>query len=108
MAKLFEIDGTEGPILFEARRVPGEVSPVGRTEDVVEKISSSMGAVLGLVGDIARGFEQAVRDTPVESAELEFGLQFSAKGTIYVVETQGQGSIRIKLNVKPQPAGTSS
>ena len=106
---LFEVKGDgDVPILFQARRLPGQVSPVGRTEDVIEKITSSMGAVLGLVGGIAKGFEEAVRDAPVESAELEFGLQFSAKGTIYVVETQGQGAIQVRLNVKPHRSEAES
>ena len=101
MATLVEIETDSGPVLFQVPSPAGDVAPVGRGRDVIEQIGEEMGSVLGLVGGVARGFEAAIRDSPVESGELEFNLQFSAKGTIYVVETQGQGSIKVKLTVKP-------
>jgi len=101
MPKLLELESPVGPVLFQIPAQSGEVAAIGKTGEIVEKIAESMGDVLGVVSGVARGFSAALVGSPVESAELEFGLQFTAKGKLYVVETEAQGSIRVKLTVKP-------
>lgn len=101
MVKLLELDSEVGPVLFEVPASPGEVVPVGRASEAVEKIAASMGDVLGLVSGVARGFAAAIADSPADSAQLEFGLQFTAKGKLYVVETEGQASIKVTLTINP-------
>jgi hypothetical protein len=101
MPKLFEFESGEGTVLIQAPTPPGEVAAVGRAGEVVDKVAASIGEVLGVVSGIARGFSDALKDAPVESAELEFGLQVTAKGRLYVVETEAQGAIRVQLTVRP-------
>jgi Trypsin-co-occurring domain 1 len=102
MPKLLELNSPVGPVLFQVPAQPGEVAAIGRTGEIVEKIAASMGEVLGIVSGVAEGFSAALAGSPVESAELEFGLQFTAKGKLYIVETEAQGSIRVQLTVKPR------
>jgi hypothetical protein len=98
---LLELDTPSGTILVEIPVAEGEVSAVSRTGEVVEKIAKSMGEVLGVVAGIAHGFHDAIKDSPVESAQLEFGLQFSVSGRLYVVETAAQSAIKVTLAVAP-------
>jgi Trypsin-co-occurring domain 1 len=99
MPKLLELDVPGGTVLFEVPATGAEVAAVSRTGEVVEKITKSMGEVLGVVGGIAKGFHDAIKDAPVETAQLEFGLQFTAKGRLYVVEAEAQGAIKVTLTV---------
>jgi len=105
MPKLLELDAAEGTVLFQVPAGDGEVSAVSRTGEVVEKIAKSMGEVLGVVGGIAQGFHEAIKDAPVETAQLEFGLQFTAKGRLYVVDIGGESSIKVTLTVNGGPVG---
>jgi hypothetical protein len=108
MVKLLEFDSDVGPVLFEVRAAPGEVVPIGRTSEMIEKIAESMGQVLGIVSGVARGFAAAVADSPADTAQLEFGLQFTAKGRLYVVESEGQAAIKVTLTMSPGSYATQT
>lgn len=99
MPKLLELDVAGGTVLFEVPAVGDEISVVSRAGEVVEKVGKSLGEVLGVVGGIAREFHNAIKDAPVETAQLEFGLQFSGKGRLYVVEAEAQSAIKVTLTV---------
>lgn len=101
MPKLLEFDAPGGTALFAVPAGTGEIAAVSKAGEVVEKVSKSLGEVLGIVGSIAEGFSDAIKDAPVEQAELEFGLQFSAKGRLYVVDLSAQSAIKVKLTVTP-------
>jgi hypothetical protein len=64
--------------------------------------------VFGMVSNLATGFAEAIKDAPVESAELQFSLQFTAKGNLYVVETETQGAVQITLKMLPGSSGGSA
>jgi hypothetical protein len=99
MPKLLELDAAEGTVLFQVQAGEADVTPVSKTGEVIEKIAKSLGEVLGVVGGIAEGFHDAIKDAPVETAQLEFGLQFTAKGRLYVVDLAAQGAIKVTLTV---------
>lgn len=99
MPKLLELDVPGGTVLFEVPAKGSEIGAVSRTGNVVEKIAKSMGEVLGVVGGIAKGFHDAIQDAPVETAQLEFGMQFSASGRLYVVDVGAQSAIKVTLTV---------
>ena len=108
MPKLLEIESAAGPLLFQLPARPGEVAAISKTGDVIDKIGASMGELLGIVSGVAKGFSSAIADSPVETAELEFGLSFTAKGKLYVVETEAQGAIRVQLTVRPGGSPTTT
>jgi hypothetical protein len=97
--KLLELDAAEGTVLFQVPAGDAEVSAVSRTGEVVEKIAKSLGEVLGVVGSVAQGFHDAIKDAPVQTAQLEFGLQFTAKGRLYVVDLEAASAIKVTLTV---------
>jgi hypothetical protein len=101
MAKILEFDGPNGSILIRVPAPPGEVAAVGRKEDVIEKVNASMSEVLGMVAGLAQAFSDALGTSPVESAELEFGVRFTGKGSLYVVETEALAAVKVKLAVRP-------
>ena len=99
MPKLLELDVAGGTVLFEVPAGGAEISTVSRTSEVIEKIAKALGEVLGIVGGIAQGFHDAIKDAPVETAQLEFGLQFTATGRLYVVDVAAQSAIKVTLTV---------
>jgi hypothetical protein len=107
MPKLFEIESEQGTIYIEAPGSADEIEAIGRGREVVERVNRSIGDVLGMVSSVAHGFADSLADAPVESAELEFSLQFTAKGSIYIAEAESQGAIRVMLKVVPN-GGTRS
>jgi NTP-dependent ternary system trypsin peptidase co-occuring protein len=98
VAQLIEFDTPNGTIRIAARTPEDSISPVGVVEDAVAKaregLEKSMATVTWLC-DAAYGALVLTKNKPA-SAEVEFGLQITAKGTIYVVETQADASITIK------------
>jgi hypothetical protein len=104
MPRLFEFEDANGTIYIEAPAPGGEIEPIGRGRVIVENVNRSIGEVLGMVSGVARGFADALGDSPVDSAELEFSLQFTAKGKLYIVETEAQGAIRVLLKIRPNGA----
>jgi Trypsin-co-occurring domain 1 len=101
MGKFLEFESTDGSILFEVTPGRGEVAAVNKAGELLEKVAISMGEVFGIVAGVARGFHEAIKDAPVDSAKLEFGLQFTAKGRLYVVESEAQSAIKVTLDVTP-------
>jgi hypothetical protein len=104
MPRLLELDAPGGTILVEVPAAEGEIAAASRAGEVVQKIAKSMGEVLGVVASVARGFHEAIEDAPVESAQLEFGLQFTVSGRLYVIDTAAQSAIKVTLSVAPNTA----
>lgn len=102
MVKLLEFEGANGSVSFAVPAARGEIEAVGRGKEVVERVGKTIGEVFGMVSSLAEGFAEAIKDAPVESAELQFGLQFTGKGSIYVVETETQGAVQVTLKITPQ------
>jgi hypothetical protein len=99
MPKLMELDAPGGTVLFQIPAEDHEVSAVSRVGEVIEKTTQSIGEALGVVSGIAQGFHDTIKDAPVDSAQLEFGLQFTVKGRLYVVDAETAGAIKVTLSV---------
>lgn len=96
--KLLEFETDGGKVLIAASVPEGVVQPTGRLEDSIEAVKQSLGDALQVVATISNSFRDVFDKTDANKAELELGLQFTTKGTIYVVETTGQASINVKLS----------
>lgn len=94
----FETDGVDVLIAIEA--AAGAVRPASKLDDAVKKISSSLDAAFGIVSKIGKSFRSQIVDSGAESGTLEMGLQFTGKGTIYVVETEAQATFKVTLEYK--------
>jgi hypothetical protein len=104
MAKrLLELDTENGGSILVAVDVPElAVGPVAKPGEIlIEKVDQSFEAVRDLILDSSRPLMQAFRilhrEGDVESAEVEFGINFTLKGNVYLVETSGAASLKVKL-----------
>jgi hypothetical protein len=100
MAKLLKLKGSAGEIDVFLSESVDDISPVGVLDDAVETIEGVAATVFDSVASMARQFGQSLAEVQVESAELEFNLQFSGEGKLYVVNAKGQASViaRIRLS----------
>ena len=99
MPKIISIEGPQGPIQFAARASGESISAVGVLDDRVVKVETSLEKVFSTarsIGDAAYAAFSA-SETPPKSYEVEFGLEFTARGNIYVVESKAAATIKVKL-----------
>lgn len=96
--KLLQFETEEGKVMIAAPAPEGLVQPTGRLEDSIEAVKESLGDALHVVAAMSKSFRDVFDQTGANTADLELGLQFTAKGTIYVVETAGQASLKVKLS----------
>ena len=101
MPKLVEYRAEGDPVLIVAK-TPGVV-PVGNLEDAIVQVEVTLRDQFKVIRRIADEFAATIQGdgSPVTSAELEFGLEVSGKGTIYVVETTGTATFKVKLALTP-------
>jgi Trypsin-co-occurring domain 1 len=101
--KLLKLSTQEGDILIAAPVPDSMVQATGLLEDSIEALSKSLDEVLRVLVGVSRSFENVFKDVTAETADLELGLQFTAKGSVYVVEATGQASLKIKLSFRHTP-----
>jgi len=101
--KLVELDAENGGSILVAVDVPeSAVSPVAKPGEIlIEKVDQSFEAVKDLIIDSSRPLMQAFhilhKEGNAESAEVEFGINFTLKGNVYLVETSGAASLKVKV-----------
>jgi len=99
MAKLIEYPTKDGSVLIAVTRGGADVTPVANLEDTIQKAAQNLRDSFQIIRRIADDFVASLQAgvSAVTSAELEFGLDLTGKGTIYVVETTAQASFKVKL-----------
>ncbi|MGV0583731.1 CU044_2847 family protein [Mycobacteroides chelonae] len=102
MDKYLEFSSQDGPILVRVAESPGDVVAVSRAEDLVEKTATSMRQAFAMAAGVAHDFHDAIKKSPVDSATVEFGVQFTGKGRLYIVESEAQCAFKVTLNVTPR------
>jgi tetrahydromethanopterin S-methyltransferase subunit G len=106
MTKLLEFE--EDGVLVAVPTPGDEIEAVGRLDETIERIDKSVAEVFDMVGKVARDFYGTLKTAPVETAEVELGLQVTGKGRLYVVESEAQAAIKVKLTLKPQQGVTTA
>ena len=104
MPKLLEFENADGSRTLVSVSLPGEdVRAVSRVSDkaleTVEKVAAGFEEVLRPVVGMGASLRKALEGSDVKQATLEVGLQFTAKGTIYVVESQAQVGLKVTLTI---------
>lgn len=101
--KLLELDAEDGGSILVAVDVPeSAVGPVAKPGEIlIEKVDQSFEAVKDLIIDSSRPLMQAFhilhKEGNAESAEVEFGINFTLKGNVYLVETSGAALLKVKV-----------
>ncbi|MBW4546806.1 MAG: hypothetical protein KME25_20530 [Symplocastrum torsivum CPER-KK1] len=109
--QLLELDTEDGGTILVAIDAPedavGRVSAPGETP--VKKLDQSFEVVQALIvrgcRPLTRAFRQLHQETQATSAEVEFGVSFSAKGNVYLMESSGGATLKVKVtwNMASQP-----
>ena len=100
VSKLVAFETPEGKVLIAAEGPPTMVQPTGHLEESIEILNQSLDTALKAVGGVSESFGKVFEGLSAEAAEVELGLQFTAKGSVYVVEATGQSALKIKLSFK--------
>lgn len=100
VSTLVQFETQEGKVLIAAEGPPSMVQPTGHLEDSVEIVNKSLDVVLDVVRGVSESFKTVFDGLSADSAEVELGLQFTTKGSVYVVEASGQSALKIKLSFK--------
>ncbi|WP_414543530.1 CU044_2847 family protein [Nostoc sp. CCY0012] len=107
--KLLELDTADGSTILVAVEIPDvSVGRVSAPSDLpIEKVEASFDAVQDLIVNgcrpITRAFRTLQQESQPVSGEVEFGLNFTAKGSVYVVESSAQASLKVKITWKLAP-----
>ena len=99
MAILMQFDSKDAPILIDVTPPGGGVQPAGATETVIKHAQSAFDDALRMAGSVARSFQAMLQEYGLQQAELEFGFQFTGKGTIYIVQSEAQAALKVKVVV---------
>ncbi len=101
--KLLEMDAGDGTTILVAVEIPEEaVADVDKFGDIaIEKVEQSFEAVKDLIvrgcRPLTEAFETLYKEGKATSAEAEFGVNFTGKGNIYLMEASGGASLKIKV-----------
>jgi hypothetical protein len=100
--KLIEMRANDTNVLVAVAVPEAAVGPVSRPgEEIIEKIDQQFDNVKDLIIRSCRPLTEAFKTLSAEgqtvSAEAEFGINFTLKGNIYLVETSGEASLKIKV-----------
>lgn len=104
MKPILQLETSNGSILIQASDTDlGMVNPTSRLDDAVVKLSEQLEDKAQVIGHLAETVMAAVKSRikGAESIELEFGISFTLKGTIYVVESSAEATFKVKLISKP-------
>lgn len=93
---MFKAPGTK--VYFGVPELQAKATAARKKEYPVEKIEKSLDHVLGIVSGIGKSFRGAFEKSGADSASLQLGLQFTAGGTIFVVEASASAMLNVTLS----------
>ena len=97
MATLIQFDAGTTAVLIDVTPMSGGVQAAGALDAVVKKAEVSFDEALKVAGSVARSFQRVVDEFGIQQAELEVGFQFTGKGTIYLVQSEAQAALKVKI-----------
>ena len=106
MSKLIKMPSKDGSIIVEVETTEDEIIPVSRKgerliEEVEEAFERVESAIINTGSKLSRALKKlAEEEASLDSASLEFGIQFTGEGNIYLVKTAAQGSIKVSINLR--------
>ena len=100
--QLVELDGGQNRTVLVAVDVPEElVQRTSAGNGAIDRIDRSFSEVKQLIVQccepLTDAFEQLNQSTNARHAEAEFGISFTLKGSVYLVECSSQASLKVKV-----------
>ena len=102
--KLIEMKEEDGGNILVAVDVPEKAIrkvAANSGEQVIDKVEQSFDTVKDLIvrgcRPLTEAFDTLYTEGKATNAEVEFGLNFTAKGNIYVVESVAAASLKVKV-----------
>jgi hypothetical protein len=99
MATLIEFEAEGERVLVDVTPPGTGVRAAGAADFVIKKAEGSFEHALHVAGSIARSFQKVVNECGLPKAELELSFQFTGKGNIYIVQSEGQAALKVKVTV---------
>lgn len=94
--KLIEFLHDGSTVLVEVAE-PAGIAAVSNRDEVVERVGRTLDSALDQVAKFADSVGAKLKGTTAESTEVTFGIKFTAKGHLFVVESSGEATLSIKL-----------
>jgi hypothetical protein len=104
MNKLIEFNMPEGTVFVESRDIAtGSVVRGAGLAQLTEKVGTSLGDALSVIRPVAEAAISACGDltTAPDIVEVEFGVTFDVRIGAFIVASNTEASLRIKLAWKP-------
>lgn len=101
MAKLLEFPAEGGAVIIAVRESQDAVAPVGVGDKARQRMDESLDNVLAMVNSVARSFHASLKGAPVDSGQIQFGLQFTTKGSVYILEAGAGATLTVTLTTAP-------
>ncbi len=104
--QLLELDTEDGGTILVAVDAPEEAVRRVATpgEPPIKKLEQNFDVVKALIvrgcRPLTKAFEQLHQETQATSAEVEFGISFTAKGNVYLMESSGGATLKVKVSWK--------
>jgi hypothetical protein len=107
MAVLLQFQTDGEPIMVDVSPPGSKVSAVGVMDTALKQAEQSFDKALRTAGAVAQSFQKVVDEFQLKTAELELGFQFTAKGTIYLVQSETQAALKVKVTFEPSANATT-
>lgn len=98
MPQLIRVNSEKGELLIAVRTPDDRLAAAGAvTDKVLETVDTTLDSVFQTARLVSDSFSRVIAGQQLKGAELEFGLNFSMKGNIYLVESAAEASIKVKF-----------
>jgi hypothetical protein len=102
MNKLIEMNSPDGTVLIAVRAAEGAINPTASLDETIERVGASVDEAFDVVEKVVKSFNEHVKKfgQSLTDAEIEMGLGFTAKGSVYVVEAEAAATFKVTLKFK--------
>lgn len=99
MANLIEVNGTKGSVLVAVKTPPGAIEATADLDETIQKVEANVDDAFEVVERVVEAFHAHVEafGEKLNAAEIEMGLSFTAKGSVYVVEATAEAAFKVTL-----------
>lgn len=105
MKTILQIPATSGSILIQsADEDISLVQGTSKLDEVIQNVSESLSSKLEVLTSVSDAVSHALKESKktFDKVEIEFGLSFTAKGNIYVVQAEAEATIKVTLAFDPK------